>query len=106
MNRRNGSTAVLERLLDPVSRSLNIEAARKLVQLKADAKTQARVDELARKCNEGALTAAERSEYERYVTAGNLIAILQAKARLLLTKKRLNGFCIARSGPAASGPAI
>ena len=85
--RRNGSTAALERLLDPVSRSLNIEAARKLAQLKADAKTQARVDELARKCNEGELTAAERSEYERYVTAGNLIAILQAKARLLLTKK-------------------
>jgi len=88
MNRRhNGSTALLERLLDPVSRSLNIEAARKLAQLKADSKTQARVDELARKCNEGELTPAERSEYERYVTAGNLIAILQAKARLLLTKK-------------------
>ena len=85
--RHNGSTALLERLLDPVSRSLNIEAARKLAQLKADSKTQARVDELARKCNEGELTPAERSEYERYVTAGNLIAILQAKARLLLTKK-------------------
>jgi len=77
----------LERLLDPVSRSLNIEAARKLVQLKADPETQARVDELARKCNEGELTAAERSEYETFVTAGNLIAILQAKARLILTKK-------------------
>ncbi|PYR98496.1 MAG: hypothetical protein DMG15_21620 [Acidobacteria bacterium] len=88
MSRRDrGSTAVLERLLDPVSRSLNIEAARKLVQLKADAQTQARVDELARKCNEGELTSAERSEYEAFVTAGNLIAILQAKARLILAKK-------------------
>jgi hypothetical protein len=86
MSRRNG-TAVLERLLAPVSRSLNVEAARKLVRLKADAKTQARVDELARKCNEGELTPQERAEYERYVTAGNLIAILQAKARLLLAKK-------------------
>lgn len=64
-----------------------IEAARKLVQLKADAQTQARVDELARKCNEGELTSAERSEYEAFVTAGNLIAILQAKARLILAKK-------------------
>jgi len=52
--------------------------------LKADAKTQARVAQLARKCNEGELTAKERAEYERYVTVGNLIAILQAKARLLL----------------------
>ena len=85
MSRRN-RTALLERLLDPVSRSLNVEAARKLVRLKADAKTQARVDELARKCNEGELSVAERAEYERYVTAGNLIAILQAKARLLLSK--------------------
>ena len=61
--------------------------ARKLVRLKADAKTQARVDALAEKCNEGELTAKERAEYERYVTAGNLIAILQAQARLLLANK-------------------
>jgi hypothetical protein len=52
MSRRNGS-AILERLLDPVSRSLNVEAARKLVRLKADAKTQARVDELARNALQG-----------------------------------------------------
>jgi hypothetical protein len=83
MSERNG-IAILERLLEPVSRSLNVEAARKLVRLKADAKTQARVAKLARKCNQGELTAKERAEYERYVTAGNLIAILQAKARLLL----------------------
>jgi hypothetical protein len=83
MSRRNGS-AVLERLLKPVSESLNAEAARKLIRIKADAETQARVDALARKCNEGELTDAERREYERYVTAGTMIAILQAKARLLL----------------------
>lgn len=87
MKRRNGSTALLERLLEPVSRSLNAEAAKELIKLKADAKTQARVDELARKCNEGELTPSEKSEYERYVTAGNLVAILQAKARLMLSKK-------------------
>jgi hypothetical protein len=85
--RRNGS-AVLERMLEPVSRSLNVEAAQKLVRLKADSKTQARVDKLARKCNEGELTAAERAEYERLVTAGTMIAILQAQARLVLAKNR------------------
>ena len=85
-SRHDGSITAIERLLEPVSRSLNVEAARKLIKLKADAKTQARVDELARKCNEGALTPSERSEYERYVTAGNLVAILQAKARLILSK--------------------
>ena len=84
--RRRNSSAILERLLEPVNQSLNVEAARKLIRLKADSATQTRVDELARKCNEGELTPAERSEYERYVTAGTLIAILQAKARLLLAK--------------------
>ena len=87
MKGRNGSAALLERLLEPVSRSLNAEAAKELIKLKADAKTQARVDELARKCNEGDLTPSERLEYDRYVTAGNLVAILQAKARLILSRK-------------------
>lgn len=85
--RSSGSMAVLERLLERVTGSLNTEAARQLVKLKADAKTQARIDKLARKCNEGELTPPERSEYERYVTVGNLIAILRAKARLILAQK-------------------
>jgi hypothetical protein len=78
---------VLERILEPVSSSLNDEAARKLIGLKADAKAQARVAELARKCNEGQLTAEERDEYETYVMAGEFVAILQAKARILLARR-------------------
>jgi hypothetical protein len=86
MKRTNGH--ILERILEPVSSSLNEEAARKLIGLKADAKARARVNELARKCNEGELTAKERAEYETCVFAGELIAILQAKARLLLSRRR------------------
>jgi len=78
---------VLGRLLEPVSSSLNEEAARKLVHLKADRKTQLRVAKLARKCNEGELTRAEREEYETYVMVGEFIAVLQAKARLLLARR-------------------
>lgn len=80
---RNDASVVLERLLEPVTSSLNVEAARALLRLKADAKTQARIDKLAHKCNEGELSPLERAEYERYVTAGNLIAVLKAKARIL-----------------------
>jgi len=83
---RNGR--VLERLLEPVSSSLNEQAARKLIGLKADRKAQARVAELARKCNEGQLTPEERQQYETYVLAAEFIAILQAKARLLLARRR------------------
>jgi len=85
MTHQNG-IAVLERILEPVSKSLNAEAAHKLVRLKTDAKTQAHINKLARKCNEGELTEKERAEYEWYVTVGDLIAILQAKSRLVLSK--------------------
>ena len=57
------------------------------VWIKADAKVQARVAKLARKCNEGMLTPEEATEYDRYIAFADFIAILQAKARLLLTKK-------------------
>jgi hypothetical protein len=77
---------VLSRLLNPVTASLNEEAARKLVGLKADRTTQAQVKALARKCNEGELTPEERDEYETYVFTGDFIAVLQAKARLLLAR--------------------
>jgi hypothetical protein len=76
----------LDRILDPVGRALNPEAARRLVQLRLDAKTQARIDRLARKCNEGKLTPKERSEYETYVFAIDFVAILQTKARALLAR--------------------
>lgn len=80
------SSAVLDEMLEPVSRCLNIDAARSLVALQVDERTQARVDELAEKCNEGQLTPEERSEYEAYVQANTLIGILQAKARQILAQ--------------------
>ena len=67
---------VLDRLLEPVSSSLNEEAARKLIGLKVDRQARARVAKLARKCNEGELTAEERDEYEMHVMAGEFVAIL------------------------------
>jgi hypothetical protein len=82
---KNGDTAsVLERLLDPLSRCFTTESAKALAELETDPVAQARVDELAEKCNEGQLTTDERREYETYVHVGNLVGILQAKARLYL----------------------
>ena len=80
------AAAVLDRMLEPVSRSLNGEAARALVELKVESKVQRRIDALAEKCNEGELTPAERLEYESYVSAGSIISILRAQARLHLLK--------------------
>ena len=75
---------VLDRMLDPVGRSLTPEAARRLADLSADPIVQQRVDELADRCNQGTLNADERAEYEAYVSAAKVIAVLQSKARAVL----------------------
>lgn len=77
-------TATLARVLEPVGRCLTPEVAKALVDLRADPSVQIRIDELADKSTEGALSAAERSEYETYVHAIDFIAVLQAQARSLL----------------------
>jgi hypothetical protein len=78
------STDILDRVLDRVSRALTPEAAREMVALRADPEAQARIDELAERCNDGLLTDDERSEYESLIAAANVIALLQAKARASL----------------------
>jgi hypothetical protein len=67
--------------LAPVERCLNRESALALLDLPANPRVQARVDELAEKCNEGGLTPAERSEYDALIWADHFLGILQAKAR-------------------------
>jgi hypothetical protein len=74
----------LDRILEPVARALTPEVARKLVALRVDAQTQARIDRLARRCTEGRLTDAERAEYATYVAAIDFVSTLQAKARAAL----------------------
>lgn len=80
---------VLDQLLDPVTRCLTPEAARSLLDLRAPAAAQSRMEALAAKCSAGALTTEEASEYDSYISAGNIIAVLQAKARALLAKTTL-----------------
>jgi hypothetical protein len=86
--RKSSDARVLERLLESVAASLNEDAARKLIGLRADRELQARIDILARKNNEGELTSAEHSEYDRYVLVGDVVAILQAQARMFLGRPR------------------
>jgi len=77
----------LDRLLDPVARCFTTDVARRLADIQPDRGTQARIDELAGKANEGTLAPAEQAEYLGYVEAIDLVSILQAKARKLLTAR-------------------
>ncbi len=80
------TATLLDRIFDPIEDVLTPESARRLVAWRADEATQQRLHELGDKCNEGELTEAEREEYETYVRAIDFIAILQAKARLVLQR--------------------
>ena len=71
-------------MLDPIGACLTPEVADRLVRLRAPESVAARMEDLARKSEEGTLSDDEREEYDAFVSAGNFIAILQSKARRLL----------------------
>lgn len=71
----------LDNLLDPLSRCLDPESARRVVELRLDPAVQERVDALAIRANEGLLTGDERAEYEALINAADFISILKLKAR-------------------------
>ena len=54
--------------------------------MRADQQMQERIEQLADKSAEGMLTPEERDEYEALVRVSNFVAILQAKARRLLSE--------------------
>ncbi len=72
---------VLDSLLDPLSRCLDAESARRIVDLRVASSVQERIDRLAERANEVSLTEEERSEYEALINAADFISILKLKAR-------------------------
>ena len=76
--------AAFDRATEPVFRILNREQAAQIVDFHGDDDLQRRIEELAEKANEDALTEAERAEYQGYAQANKFIAVLQAKVRRLL----------------------
>ena len=75
-------------LLEPLSRCLDVESARRLLEFRVDPAVQAQLGILAEKANEGTLTDAERSEYEAAIDACDFISILKLKARRHLREFR------------------
>jgi len=78
------ANTVLDELLEPVGACFTPEVAQRLINLRASSSVQKRIEELARKSEQGQLSKVEQEEYEALVSAGNFIAILQSKARRLL----------------------
>jgi hypothetical protein len=74
----------LDGILQPLSRCLDTESARRIVDFQVDRAVQERIDALAELANEGALSDTERSEHEALINAADFISILKLKARLNL----------------------
>jgi hypothetical protein len=80
------TTAGLAKILDPVAQCFTPEVAKRVAELRADPAVQARIEELAEKCNEGTITAEEMAEYDAYIQAIDVVAVLQKKARTLIVQ--------------------
>jgi hypothetical protein len=78
------TTSVLDRMLDPLSRCLDAESAKRVAELSIDPVVQARVDVLAERANEGLLTPEDRAEYEAYINVDDFIVILKMKTKRYL----------------------
>lgn len=74
----------LDRFLDPVTACFTPQVAERIIQLRLDPELTARIELLAQKANEGKLTAEEDDEYKDYIEGGDVLTLLQAKARRIL----------------------
>jgi hypothetical protein len=75
------TSSILDRMLDPLSRCLDAESAKRISELTVDPVFQARVDVLAERANEGLITPEEQAEYEAYINADDFISIFKMKAK-------------------------
>lgn len=79
--------SIADRMLEPLTACLTPEVAERIVQTRVSPDLQARVDQLANKANEGALTDEERAEYAEFVEWADMIAIFKTQARVILKRQ-------------------
>ena len=80
--------AIFGRIIRADKGNLSRELARYILTLGFDEIDQARMQELAARNQEGALSSEEQEELLNYVKAGHLLALLHSKARKSLKKRK------------------
>jgi hypothetical protein len=76
-----GTATVLDDILEPLSRCLDAESARRLVELHVPETVQERMNHFAELANEGLLTTDQREEYQALINAADIVSILKIKAK-------------------------
>jgi hypothetical protein len=82
--------AVWARLMQAQTTQLSPEAAKYLLSIELAESDRNRMERLAERSEAGILTDEERAEFEGYVHVGNLLAVMQSKARVVLGRKPWN----------------
>jgi hypothetical protein len=74
------------RVIEPDKNGLSPEAARSILDLGFSEGDRSRMNELAKKNQEGLLSEEERQELEGYVKVGDVLSLLHLKARKSLQR--------------------
>ena len=82
--------AMLERLAELDADSFSPETARIFLQLGFSRAEQRHFDQLSEKAQQGSLTPSEEQELDESIRVGNLLAIVQSKARQALKRAGLS----------------
>jgi hypothetical protein len=77
--------SAFDRATDPLFKLLTADQLRRLITLAPDHELEARITDLAARAQEEELPTEVRAEYEAYVRANNLLAVLQGIARRRLS---------------------
>jgi len=83
----NLEAAIWARLMQAQKNELSPQAAEFLLSIDFEEGDRQRMMQLADRSEAGALTAEEQAEFDGYLHIGNLLAVMQSKARLALKKK-------------------
>ena len=80
---RNTEAAILARLIQPRT-EMDSHVARYLLALAFEPSDVERMNQLAERVRDGNLSAEEETELDGYLHVGNLLTIMQSKARVYL----------------------
>jgi hypothetical protein len=84
----NSEAAIFSRVVSPDNANLSPDAANSILQITFPAADRERMNLLAEKSRDGALSEAEAAELENYRHVGRLLEVLKSKARLSLKTPR------------------
>jgi hypothetical protein len=86
----NREAAIWARLMRAQEDELPPDAAEFLLSIDFEEGDRQRMSRLAERSEAGTLTVEEQAEFDSYLHIGNLLAVMQSKARLALKRKPRN----------------